>query len=345
MAYLGKPAVSRATGTSKDSFNGDGSTTAFTMSKSVLLVTDIEVFVDNVQQEPTTAYTVSSTTLTFDEAPPNGTANVYVIHRSGNIDSMKIQSGITPTFQNVIIANDGTIGSASDNDAISINSSGRVTLTNNLTIPNDGNIGSVGDADAIAISSAGVATFNGGIKVANDGNIGSVGDADSMAISSGGVVTFSQIPAIAANPAFRVYLNADQTSISDATITKVQFDTEEFDIGGYYDNSTNYRYTPLIAGYYFFMCVIQCSGTNIDQITNNLQKNGTAISWSGPMNADTGASFGGSSVMNGALVFMNGSSDYVESHIFVEVSSGTVTVEGVNPYRSHFEGFLVNRTG
>ena len=110
MAYLGKPAGNRATGTSKDSFNGDGSTTAFTMTKTVHLVTDIEVFVDNVQQEPTTAYTISGTTLTFDEAPPNGTANVYVIHRSGNNDSMTIQSGITPTFQNVIIANNGNFG-------------------------------------------------------------------------------------------------------------------------------------------------------------------------------------------------------------------------------------------
>ena len=98
MAYLGKPAGNRATGTSKDSFNGDGSTPAFTMSKSVLLVTDIEVFVDNVQQEPTTAYTVSATTLTFDEAPPSGTANVYVIHRSGNNDAMTIKSGISPTL-------------------------------------------------------------------------------------------------------------------------------------------------------------------------------------------------------------------------------------------------------
>ena len=92
MAYLGKESVNRSTGTSKDSFSGDGSTTAFTMSRSVLLVTDIEVFVDNVQQEPTTAYTVSGTTLTFSSAPANGTNNVYVIHRSGNNDSMTIQS-------------------------------------------------------------------------------------------------------------------------------------------------------------------------------------------------------------------------------------------------------------
>ena len=49
MAYLGKVAGTNSSGTSKDSFSGDGSTTAFTMSSSVHLVTDVEVFVDNVQ--------------------------------------------------------------------------------------------------------------------------------------------------------------------------------------------------------------------------------------------------------------------------------------------------------
>ena len=111
MAYLGKVAINRSTGTSKDSFSGDGSTTAFTMSRSVLLVTDIEVFVDNVQQEPTTSYTVSATTLTFDEAPPTGTANVYVIHRSGNNDSMTIQSGISATLSDATISGTLTVSS------------------------------------------------------------------------------------------------------------------------------------------------------------------------------------------------------------------------------------------
>ena len=111
MAYLGKEAVNRSTGTSKDSFSGDGSTTAFTMSKSVLLVTDIEVFVDNVQQEPTTAYTVSATTLTFTEAPANATNNVYVIHRIGNNDSMTIQSGISATLSDATISGTLTVSS------------------------------------------------------------------------------------------------------------------------------------------------------------------------------------------------------------------------------------------
>ena len=111
MAYLGKVAINRSTGTSKDSFSGDGSTTAFTMSRSVLLVTDIEVFVANVQQEPTTAYTVSGTTLTFSSAPANGTNNVYVIHRSGNNDSMTIQSGISATLSDATISGTLTVSS------------------------------------------------------------------------------------------------------------------------------------------------------------------------------------------------------------------------------------------
>ena len=84
MPYIGKEVAAGQTETVKDSFNGDNSTVAFTMSQSVGLATDIEVFVGNVQQEPgsSKAYTVSGTTLTFSEAPPTGTGNIYVIHRN-----------------------------------------------------------------------------------------------------------------------------------------------------------------------------------------------------------------------------------------------------------------------
>ena len=84
MPYIGKEVTAGQTETVKDSFNGDNSTTAFTMSQSVSLDTDIEVFVGNVQQEPGSgkAYTVSGTTLTFSEAQPTGTGNIYVIHRN-----------------------------------------------------------------------------------------------------------------------------------------------------------------------------------------------------------------------------------------------------------------------
>ena len=134
MAYLGKEAINRSTGTSKDSFSGDGSTTAFTMSRSVLLVTDIEVFVDNVQQEPTTAYTVSATTLTFTEAPANGTNNVYVIHRIGNNDSMTIQSGISATLSDATISGTLTVSSGT----LTVSGSGSKVNFSNLPTSDPG---------------------------------------------------------------------------------------------------------------------------------------------------------------------------------------------------------------
>ena len=81
MPYLGSPAAVGFSATKKDSFSGDNSTTGFTMSKAAGTGTDIQVFVDNIRQEPTTAYSLSGTTLTFTEAPPTGTNNVYVIHQ------------------------------------------------------------------------------------------------------------------------------------------------------------------------------------------------------------------------------------------------------------------------
>ena len=81
MGYLGTPAAVGFSKTTKDRFSGDNSTTGFTMSQAASTATDIQVFVDNIRQEPTIAYSVSGATLTFTEAPPTGTNNVYVIHQ------------------------------------------------------------------------------------------------------------------------------------------------------------------------------------------------------------------------------------------------------------------------
>ena len=54
-------------------FSGNGSTTAFTMNRSVSNAAFIIVSISGVFQYPTSSYTVSATTLTFTSAPPNGT--------------------------------------------------------------------------------------------------------------------------------------------------------------------------------------------------------------------------------------------------------------------------------
>jgi len=65
----------------KQSFTPNGSTTVFTLTNPVASANDLEVFVGNVRQEPTTAYTASGTTLTMSEAPNTG-LNFYVINKS-----------------------------------------------------------------------------------------------------------------------------------------------------------------------------------------------------------------------------------------------------------------------
>ena len=65
----------------KQSFTPNGSTTVFTLTNPVATANDLEVFVGNVRQEPTTAYTAAGTTLTMSEAPDTG-LNFYVINKS-----------------------------------------------------------------------------------------------------------------------------------------------------------------------------------------------------------------------------------------------------------------------
>ena len=65
----------------QDSFTGDGSTVAFTMSTSVTSdqTQRIVVAVGNVYQNPASAYTLSGTTITFT-SPPGSSETITVIH-------------------------------------------------------------------------------------------------------------------------------------------------------------------------------------------------------------------------------------------------------------------------
>ena len=149
MPYLG-PAPSGTFGTSaKDRFSGDGSTVAFTMTRSPGSVNKIDVFVDNVRQEPTIAYTVGGTTLTFTAAPDSGTNNIYVVHRT------ETQSVVPPNDINLAPSSVDATGditgatlnadgdtSAGDNAAIGFTAAEGLILTgqgstSDVTIKND----------------------------------------------------------------------------------------------------------------------------------------------------------------------------------------------------------------
>jgi len=95
MAYVGTPIDTRNTFQSLQGkrFNGDGSTTAFTLDVAPSSTLDIEVFVGNVRQDPNSAYTLSGTTLTFTGAPPSGTNNIYVVHQAKSVGTIDVPTG------------------------------------------------------------------------------------------------------------------------------------------------------------------------------------------------------------------------------------------------------------
>ena len=137
MAYLGAQPNKTLTKTTSQSFNGTGSATVFTLNRAVNTEEELEVFVENVQQEPGSgkSYTATGTTLTFDEAPPSGTGNIYVIYRGLaevttrlEHDANQALSATTGTFTQLNSDNiriDGnTISSTDTNGDITIDPNG-----------------------------------------------------------------------------------------------------------------------------------------------------------------------------------------------------------------------------
>ena len=76
------------TSITQDSFTGNGSTVAYTMSTSVQSNEEqrIIVAVGNVYQNPASAYTVSGTTITFTSAPGNA-ETITVVHGFDSISA------------------------------------------------------------------------------------------------------------------------------------------------------------------------------------------------------------------------------------------------------------------
>ena len=134
-------------------------------------------------------------------------------------------------------------------------------------------------------------------------------------------------------PAFSVGLSTLQT-ISSSVYTKLQLNNVDFDLTSDYDTS-NYRFTPTVEGYYQINTTAHWNTTGGNQQTQiAFYKNGSEIRYVDVLlnfNA-TNTSMGGS-----ALVYCNGTTDYLE--LWAYVAGTSLDIYNNNTLTS-FNGFL-----
>jgi hypothetical protein len=256
MPFIGNTPDVNFTSFAKQDLTGvTGSPTAkreFTLTHAVANANEIEVFVNNVRQEPTEAYTVNGTGLTMT-GDVETSDDFYIIYLG-----KAIQTTVPP---------DGSVSTAKIANSA-------VDLTSKVT---------------------------GVLPVANGGT---------------GIVS---------NPMFKVS-GVQNIALTNDTWIKVTFNSEEFDVGGYYDSTTNYRYTPQVAGKYviYSRAYITYASAATENIYLAIYKNGTEVS--NFARSDDSSLYG--SVQVSSLIEMNGSSDYVEIYIKASISSDAVYYAG-----------------
>lgn len=137
---------------------------------------------------------------------------------------------------------------------------------------------------------------------------------------------------VGGTPAFSAYLSTNQTP-TNATYTKVQINTESFDTASCYDTST-YRFTPNVAGYYQVQAACRISGTTPSTYVWAIYKNGSNIAElnisSSPANYDNR--------VVASLVSMNGTTDYLEFYCYCAAASSQTFNAGANA--TYFQAFL-----
>ena len=214
MAYIGNTPASNFASVTKDTFNGDGSTTAFTLSKTAT-TNGVAVYVENVRQIPTTAYTVSGTTLDFGSgnAPPTGTNNIYVLHHNAVASTATHPAGQDLTAANATLTGDVTIGSGTAADR-------KIVFDGNAQ---DYHVGLDDSADKLIIGKGSALGTTSHIVTDADGNI-----------------------TMPLQPMYRAVL-ANRMSLSGTAETQVTDITENFDVG---NDATGGTFTCPIDGKY-----------------------------------------------------------------------------------------------
>ena len=295
MSYVGSSAAVIPVGFSgvnSQSFNGDGSTVAFTLNRPVSAVNAIEVMVNNVQQSPYDgSYSVSSTTLTFSAAPSSGTANIYVVYRDfpvGSItDPNTYTKAQTDTLLDARVAKTGDTMTGNLNqvksmtsqyDGIGVlmgsstaNTNRSATFLQHTYIDAGGDQGnyvynhSLRQTDGAYIANVYTADYSAGVHSWYNPNGGLSGNTV-MSIDSAGRVTMPYQPVFSARANGGTNPGANQT---------LPFPVAAVNTGSHYNTSTSTFTAPINGTYFFYFQALGEQTLNARAIAN-IQVNGVS---------------------------------------------------------------------
>jgi len=162
------------------------------------------------------------------------------------------------------------------------------------------------------------------------------GGTDIATVDSSGITMASGKVLAPTGPAFSAYASTDQT-LTNNVWTKIAIDTERYDTDSCFDTST-YRFTPNVAGYYQVNVVGRMDGATYTIRSVGIYKNGDKYATQAVNRESTSSSI----VVSGSdLIYMNGSTDYLECFCLAAVSSGTPKADAFSSTdTSLFSAFL-----
>jgi len=126
-------------------------------------------------------------------------------------------------------------------------------------------------------------------------------------------------------PAFHAYLSSAQTGVGDGVFTKVNFNTEKFDTDNCYDNSTNYRFTPNVAGKYYVYSLVSANSTHASNCSLYLlaiRKNGGSLTQGITDHRNVANAYVGGEY-TALVVEMNGTTDYLEVYCHMDTANNS----------------------
>jgi len=354
VAYIGNQPISAAFLT--DTFSGNGSSTAFTLTVAPANTSSILVAVTGVLQSPDT-YSVSGTTLTFSAAPPSGTSNISV--RYLGIPA----SGVTTTAYRTVTEFTATSGQTSFSTPsytvgyIDVYRNGVMLGTADFTattgttvvLASGATTGDLIRTESFYVSSVLNAIPNSPASVGSSNIVSGVTltspvlTTPALGTPASGVLTnCTGLPQaglgtnVAGNgPAFSAYKTSNQV-VSQSTWTKVTFPFTEFNTNSNFD-TTNSRFLPTVAGYYQMnMAVYFTSNTSASDFYMQAYKNGAGFSPKATYVNFNSISTPTCTLTQSYLTYMNGTTDYLEVWMYTNAT----TNNNANFSGTGFSGFL-----